>query len=159
MGRERVFGGLALVVLHFVLQVGLGLGDGVPDLATLSVLILAREAGATFAAATGFVVGLLQDALSAVAFGAGAFALALAGTLGSASRDLFVGESRLFVFWYFLVGKWGSDVVRWMVGGRDGGASILEALLVDAPLAAVYMAGCGVLAMLVVGTVADGRRG
>ena len=70
---------VALVLLHFFLHVGLGFGVGAPDLLTVGLLLAAREVGLGRAAAMGLFFGLLEDALSVLAFGANGVALTLVG--------------------------------------------------------------------------------
>jgi hypothetical protein len=95
----------ALVFVHFLLHVGLGYGRGAPDLLTVALLLAAREVRVGTAAAVGLLFGLLEDALSVLAFGANAVAMTAIGILGALTRDLFVGDSRLFAVSYFFVGE------------------------------------------------------
>jgi hypothetical protein len=77
----------ALVIVHFLLHVGLGYGRGAPDLLTLGLLLAAREVRAGAAAAVGLLFGLLEDALSVLAFGANTVAMTAIGILGAFTRD------------------------------------------------------------------------
>ena len=108
-----------LFVVHFFLHVGVGFGRGAPDLATIALLLAARDVGLGRAAALGLAFGLLEDALSVLAFGANAIAMTIVGVGGALTRDVFVGDSRLFLVWYLLVGKWLRDLVHWIAVGSD----------------------------------------
>jgi rod shape-determining protein MreD len=143
---------LLLPILHFLLHVGLGWGAWSPDLLTVGLLLVAREVRAGTAAAAGFVLGLMEDAFSILAFGANAMALTILGILGARSRDLFVGESVVFMVSYLLLGTWLRHAIHWLVAGGEGRADVTEALLVQAPVAAIYAATVGILLILVTGT-------
>lgn len=141
-----------LAVLHFLLHLGLGLGAAAPDLLTVAVLLAARRVSGAGAAVVGLVLGLVQDSLSLVAFGADAVVLAVIGFLGARSRDYFVGDSLLFVAVYLFLGKWVHDVLYLLLYSAlpsTTGADLRRVLLIDAPVAAVYAAIVGTLALLV----------
>jgi len=117
---------LTLVVLYFFLHLALGFGTAVPDLLTVALLLAARQVRAGAAAAMGFVLGLLRDSLSLVAFGADTITLTLLGYLGSRSRDFFVGDSLLFVAIYLTVGKLLHDAIYTLIGGSALGDGMLR---------------------------------
>lgn len=138
-----------LVALHFALHLSLGISGSAPDLLTVAVLVAARQLSGGAAAAVGFAVGLLEDAVSLGAFGAAAATQAIMGYVGARSRDLFVGESGLFLALYLFLGGWLQDALYYALAGavRRGGA--VQALLVQAPLAAAYAAVAGTVAVLI----------
>ncbi len=140
-----------LPVLHFLLHVGFGMGRGAPDLLAVGLLLLAREVRTGTAAGIGFFLGLLEDAFSLLAFGANALACTLLGVLGSRSRELFVGESLLFLVSYLLLGTWLRAALHWVVAGDDVRRDATQALLIEGPMDAVYAALVGVLILLVTG--------
>ncbi len=146
-----------LVLLHFFLHLGLGLGASAPDLLTVAVLLAARRLSATPAAVLGLVLGLVQDALSLASFGAEAVTQAVLGFLGAWSRNYFVGESAAFVAVYLFVGKWLHDVIFWLLARPGTGAEALSRLLLQAPLAALYAAICGIPALFVYRATAGER--
>ncbi len=134
-----------LVVLHFILHVGLGIGAAAPDLLTVALLIVAREVNMGAGAGVGLGFGLLEDAFSALAFGANAMAMTVVGALGTRTRDLFVGDSILFLPTYFFVGKAGKDLVYWLSAGDAVREPFAQAMLIESPIAAVYAALIGTL--------------
>ena len=148
---------IILVLLHFSLHLGLGLGAVAPDLLTVAVLLAARVLPGALAAVLGLGLGLLQDALALGAFGADAVAKAVIGFAGAHSRDFFVGESAGFVGIYLFVGKWVHDLLFYALARPGGGSAVLWRLLVQAPLAALYAAVCGVVALLLYRAVAGER--
>lgn len=132
--------GLALV--HFLLHVGFGL-RAAPDLLTVALLLGAREVGIGTAAALGLVAGLLEDSLSVLAFGANALAMTLVGVAGGATRDLFVGDSRLFVVTYFLFGKWLRDLIHWIAVGDVFRQPFVDQVLIGGFLGGMWAALVG----------------
>ena len=141
----------ALVFLHFVLHVGLGYGRGAPDLLTIALLLAAREVGVGTAAAFGLLFGLLEDALSVLAFGANAVAMTAVGILGALTRDLFVGDSRLFAVSYFFVGKWMRDLIHWIMVGEELRQPFLDQVVVQGALGGAYVALIGLVVMALAG--------
>lgn len=142
-----------LVVLHFVLHLTFGIAEWAPDLLTLAVLLAARQLTGGLAAGVGFMVGLLEDAVSLGAFGAAAIAQTAVGYVGARSRDLFMGESLLFLTIYFFLGAWLQDALYYAVAPAVRRGEPVEALLVYAPLEALYVSVAGVLAITVYRTL------
>ena len=133
-----------LFVLHFFLHVGVGFGRGAPDLLTIALLLAARDIGLGRAAALGLAFGLLEDSLSVLAFGANAIAMTFVGVGGALTRDVFVGDSRLFLVWYVLVGKWLRDLVHWIAVGSDVRQPFIDQVLIQGGIGSVYPAAVGV---------------
>jgi len=142
---------LLLPLAHFFLHVGFGLGGWAPDLLTVGLLLLAREVRTGTAAGIGFGFGLLEDAFSILAFGANTLALTLVGIAGARSRDLFVGESLLFLVSYLALGTWLRFTLHWLFAGEGVRGPAMEVLVLQAPVAALYAAGVGVLILLMTG--------
>lgn len=142
---------VALVAMHFFLHVGLGLGPVAPDLATVALLLASRELGMGTAAGVGFGLGLLEDALSVLSFGANGVAMALVGIVGSVSRDLFVGDSRVFLISFFSIGKLLRDLAHWIMVGEGLRQPFVDQILVQGVLGAVYTAIVGVVVLAVTG--------
>lgn len=138
----------ALTILHFFLHLGLGVGRGAPDLLTVALLLAAREVGMGGGGALGFFFGLLEDSFSVLAFGANTLALTLVGILAARTRDLFVGESRLFHFWYLALGIWLRELFFWIAGGKGLREPFLTAVAVDGTVAAFYGALIGLLLLV-----------
>jgi len=136
-----------LVVLHFVLRIGLGLGAFVPDLLIIAVLIAAREMRPASAALLGLLLGLLEGAAIPYALGPSALALTLLGYLGSRSRELFSDENPIFYLIYLFLGKWLYDGILYVVTGLQPGMG--SQLLLLSPLAAFYAALIGLAAVAV----------
>jgi rod shape-determining protein MreD len=140
-----------LVLLHFLLHVGLGVRHGAPDLLTVALLLAAREVGVGTAAGLGLAMGLLEDALSVVSFGANAVAMTAVGLLGAVTRDLFVGDSLVFLVSYFVIGKWVRDLVAWLAMGEALRQPFADQVLVQGLLGGLYAAVVGIAVMAVSG--------
>lgn len=149
---------IVLFLLHFLLHVGLGFGSGAPDLLTVALLLIAREVGVGTAAGTGLIFGLLEDALSVLSFGANALAMTVIGAAGAATRDLFVGDSMVFLVSYFVVGKFLRDVLHWVVVGETLRQPFLEQVVAQGLLGGVYAAATGILVMALTGLWREAPR-
>jgi rod shape-determining protein MreD len=134
---------ILLVVAHLLLHVTFGIGRAAPDLLTLALLLGARRVHSGPAAGLGLGLGLLQDSLTALAFGAASATYAVLGVVGSRSRDLFVGDSLLFIGLYLFAGKWLHDILYMLFAESVRSGDLLSAVLVDAPIGALYMTGAG----------------
>lgn len=147
-----------LFVLHFLLHVGFGFGVGAPDLLTVALLLAAREMGVGGGAGIGFVFGLLEDALSVLAFGANSVAMTVLGLVGATTRDLFVGDSLFFLVSYFVLGKFTRDLLHWIVVGGTLREPFVSHVLVEGLLGGLYAAVVGILVMAVTGLWREGPR-
>ena len=134
-----------LALLHLTLKVAFGVGAAAPDLLTVAMLVAARSAGPAGGAATGFGFGLLEDAFALLAFGANTVALTVTGVLGGLTRDLFVGDSRLFQVSYIFFGKLLRDALYWVLSEPSVRDSFVDHVLVLGVAQAAYAALVGVL--------------
>ena len=145
----------ALVLAHFILHVGFGYGRGAPDLLTIGLLLAARDVGLGPAAVVGLVFGLLEDALSVLAFGANTVTMTAIGIAGAFTRDLFVGDSRLFVVSYFFVGKWARDFLHWLMMGDELRQPFFQEIFVRGFVAAAYAALVGIVLLSLLGRTGE----
>lgn len=136
-----------LVVLHLVVHVAIGLGTAAPDLLAIAVLLAARRMKGSGAAAVGLLLGLLNDALALTTFGATALVFAVIGFLGARSRDLFEGDSLLFVAVYIFLGKWLRDAL-FLVMTRSASGDPWGILVTSTPIAAIYAAITAMIAIM-----------
>ena len=149
---RRIWGVAAfLILLHFGLHVSLGLGESAPDLLVVALLISARELHIGWGAGLGFFLGLLDDAFSVLAFGANTFALTLVGIGGARTRDLFVGDSLLFLTSYLVLGKWTRDLLHWVALGEGLRESFVDTMLIQSPISAAYAGLIGLVVIAIGG--------
>ena len=134
---------IVLVVVHLSIHVGLGVRGMVPDLLTVALLLGARRLSGSGAAGLGLALGLLNDALSLTAFGALALTYTIVGFAGARSRDLFEGDSLLFVAVYVFLGKWLRDLLYIMFTRSEPWSNLWS----GAPLAALYAALAAMVAL------------
>jgi cell shape-determining protein MreD len=146
---------VGLFFLHFLLHVGFGIGGAAPDLLTVALLLVAREVELGTAAGVGLAFGLLEDALSVLSFGATGFAMTVVGMVGAATRDLFVGDSLLFLGSYFLLGKWIRDLLHWVAAGDALRQPFLDQVVIQGFWAAGYAAAVGLLLTELIGLRKD----
>ncbi|MEE2905391.1 MAG: hypothetical protein VX801_03230 [Gemmatimonadota bacterium] len=144
-----------LFPLHFVLHVGFGLGRSAPDLLTIALLLAAREVGLGGASLVGLLFGLVEDSLTVLAFGANSVTMTLIGVFGGFTRDLFVGDSKLFVLSYFFAGKWVRDFLHWIIMGQELRRPFVEQVLTQASVAALYAALVGMGLVTLMGRARD----
>jgi rod shape-determining protein MreD len=134
---------ILLVVLHLGVHVAVGLRGVAPDLLTVAVLLGSRRLSGSGGAGLGVALGILNDALSLTAFGALAVTYAIIGFLGARSRDMFEGDSLLFVAAYVFLGKWLRDLIYIMLTRSAPWSDMWS----HAPVAALYAAVAGIVAL------------
>ncbi len=141
----------ALSLTHLLLHVGFGIGRAAPDLLTVALLLTAREMDMGRAAGLGLFFGLLEDALSVLSFGANSVAMTIVAALGAVTRDLFVGDSMLFLVSYFVIGKWTRDLVHWLMVGESLRQPFFDQVVVQGLIGGIYAAVVGVVLLAVTG--------
>ncbi len=137
-----------LVIVHFFLHLTLGIGVRGPDLLAVAVLLGARPLAGGGAAALGFGLGILEDAVSIAAFGLAAATYTIIAYVASRSRDLFMGEGLLFLSVYLFLGKWVQEALYYGLAAPVRRGEPVEMLLIQAPLNALYTAAAGILALM-----------
>ena len=134
---------IILVVLHLGVHVAFGVRALAPDLLTVALLLGVRRLTGAAGAGFGLALGILNDALSMTAFGAMAVTYAVIGFLGARSRDLFEGDSLLFVAAYLFLGKFLRDLLYQLLTRSHPWSDLLTTSL----LACLYAAVAGVIAL------------
>lgn len=150
---------LVLVPLHLLLKVGLGLGASAPDLLTVSLLLVAREASPPAAGAVGLLMGIVEDAVALAAFGANALARTLVGVAGSFSREIVFSDSAIVLAAYLFVGKISTDVLAWIFGAGGERLAFVEAILMHGFVASAYVVAVGLVVARLSGLGTPSRDG
>lgn len=132
-----------LVVLHFVLGVGLGLGVLAPDLLVVALLLASRRMRPGGAAGLGFVLGLLEGSATPTLFGAASLGLSVVGYLGSRSREWLAGDDPVTMAAYFFVGTLLYKALLYLVLAGMGAGGSPMALAIPALFASLYAAAVG----------------
>lgn len=136
-----------LVLLHLTLRLAFGL-TMIPDLLVVAALLGARRLGAAGAAFLGLVLGVLADSVAVVAFGATAVAFVVVCFLGSRTRNVFEGESYLFVTVYTFFGAWLIGAIRFFAGNAMARGAEPMVLITGAPLESLYVAIAAVVSLV-----------
>ena len=145
---------VALVVLHFVLQQGLGLGWLAPNLLVIALLLASRRLRPGTAAALGFALGLLEGSANDFVFGSSSLALVVLGYLGSRSREWLAGDDPLTLVAYFFAGTLLYHVLLSILLAMGGAGGSPMALLIPALLGSLYAAAVGLGASTLYRTLA-----
>ncbi len=135
---------LVLSFLHFGLSPVFASWYVSPNLLVCAVLVAARELRPGTAAALGFVLGVLEDALAVSYFGVATLLFVVIAYLGSMTRDLFLGEEPLFMGTYLFVGTWLYEA-SYLIMGAEGDP--LSYLAIRAPLSALATGVVGYMAL------------
>ncbi len=140
---------LLLVILHFVLRPFLADFRGAPDFLLLALLIFAIRARPGDAAIAGFVVGLLADALTPIAFGAGALAHTCVGYLAAWGKAVFFTENVLVSAGFIIMGTWLRDAIVLVAGRHMDQTALFWQLVVWSPIKALTTALAGILTFVI----------
>jgi rod shape-determining protein MreD len=132
-----------LVVLHFVLRVGLGLGVLAPDLLVVALLLASRRMRPGGAAGLGFVLGVLEGSANPTVFGAASLALSVVGYLGSRSREWLAGDDPVTMVAYFFVGTLLYEALLYLLLAVMGAGGSAMSLAIPALFASLYAAAVG----------------
>ncbi|MGH7629119.1 MAG: rod shape-determining protein MreD [Gemmatimonadales bacterium] len=129
-----------LVVLHFYVRPRLGATRLSPDLLLFALVTFAMRSGPGAGAAAGFIVGLVNDALSPARFGASALAHTIVGYAAAWGRAVFFADNLLVTAAFVAVGLWLRDLVLLLA---SGGGQLGSALAIYAPLQGIITAAAG----------------
>lgn len=147
--------GLAITVavlafLHFSLSPAMESWFARPNLLLCAVLIAALQISPGASAGVGFLLGLLEDAMSVSHFGLATISLVILAYVGSQARALFLGEEPLFMGTYLFLGTWLYEVATYVLLGAGGDA--WSFVLLRAPLDGLATGALGYLTLPLVRT-------
>jgi rod shape-determining protein MreD len=134
-----------LVLLHFYLRPRMGSARVSPDFLLIGLVLFAMRAGPGAGALAGFAVGVVNDALTPAAFGAGALAHTVVGYLAAWGRAVFFADNLLVNAAFVAVAVWVRDFILLLASGTGQGRLLVE-LTLNSPLQALSTA---VFALLV----------
>ncbi len=146
-----------LVGLHFTVRPILDWRSGI-DFMVVAVLLVAVRVRPGTAALVGFLLGLIADALTPEAFGAGALAMTIVGFGASSLKAAFFAENVALNAVFVFVGKLVHDIVFVVAERRLGGMTLLTQLVWWTPLAALATALVGLLVMTLLRPTLERRR-
>ena len=148
---------VAMVVLHYTLRPILDWRTSV-DFLVIAVLVVAVRVRPGTAALAGFAVGLIADALTPEAMGAGALAMTLVGFGASRLKSAFFADNVWLNAIFVFIGKVTFDAVFVLAERRLGGLELLSQLFVWTPLSALLTALVGLVVMTLVRPTLERRR-
>lgn len=134
-----------LVLLHFYLRPRLWSARVSPDFLLIGLVFFSMRAGPGAGAVAGFIVGVVNDALTPAAFGAGALAHTMVGYLAAWGRAVFFADNVLVNAGFVAVALWVRDLILLLASGTAQGRLLME-LTLSSPLQALSTA---VFALLV----------
>lgn len=133
-----------LVVLHFTLRPLLGWRVEM-DFLVVALLLAAVRVRPGVAAAIGFSLGLVSDAITPDAIGSGALAMTAIGFSASWMKAVFFADNLALNGFFFFLGKWAFDLIYLASERRLRGTSLLYQLLLWSPLSAAVTALAGIV--------------
>ena len=139
---------LALVLMHFTVRPLLGNDRLAPDFLLLALMFFAIRSRPANAAVAGFTVGILADALSPVAFGAGALAHTVVGYLQAWGKAIFFPDNLLVTSGFLFFGSWLRNFLVLLAGGQTRGAELFWALTAWSVGQAITTTVAGLLVLL-----------
>jgi rod shape-determining protein MreD len=128
-----------LVLLHFYLRPRLWNARISPDFMLIALVFFAMRAGPGAGAVAGFIVGLVNDALTPAAFGAGALAHTVVGYLAAWGRAVFFADNLLVNAGFVAAALWVRDFLLLVASGTPQGRLLVE-LTLNSPLQALSTA-------------------
>jgi rod shape-determining protein MreD len=135
-----------LVLLHFYLRPRLWSARVSPDFLLIALVFFAMRAGPGAGAIAGFVVGVVNDALTPAAFGAGALAHTVIGYLAAWGRAIFFADNLLVNAAFVAVALWVRDLLLLLASGTSQGRLLVE-LTLYSPLQALSTAAFALLVL------------
>jgi rod shape-determining protein MreD len=138
---------LVLLVLQFYLRPRLGNARVSPDFLLIGLMLFAMRSGPGAGAVAGFLIGLIEDALTPARFGAGALAHTLVGYFAAWGRSVFFADNALVNAGFVAVGLWFRDLIILVTSGTQH-PSLLAELMIYSPLQALTTAGFALLLLV-----------
>ncbi|HEU4474447.1 MAG TPA: rod shape-determining protein MreD [Gemmatimonadales bacterium] len=135
-----------LVLLHFYLRPRLWSARVSPDFLLIALVFFSMRAGPGAGAVAGFIVGLVNDALTPAAFGAGALAHTVVGYLAAWGRAVFFADNLLVNAGFVAAALWVRDLLLLVASGTPQGRLFVE-LTLNSPLQALSTAVFALLVM------------
>jgi rod shape-determining protein MreD len=137
-----------LIVLHYTLRPMLA-WRAEPDFLLIATLLVAIRVRPGVAALLGFLLGLVSDALTVHAFGAGALALSVIAFSASWLKAVFFADNTALNAFFFFVGKWAFNTLYLLVEHRFAGGELVEQIFVWSVLSAAVTAFVGLAVLLI----------
>ncbi|HEX2250142.1 MAG TPA: rod shape-determining protein MreD [Gemmatimonadales bacterium] len=138
---------LVLLVLQFYVRPRLGSARVSPDFLLIGLMLFAMRSGPGAGAVAGFLIGLVEDALTPARFGAGALAHTLVGYFAAWGRSVFFADNALVNAGFVAVGLWFRDLIILVTSGTQH-PSLFTELMIYSPLQALTTAAFAFLLLV-----------
>lgn len=138
---------LVLLVLQFYVRPRLGNARVSPDFLLIGLMLFAMRSGPGAGAVAGFLIGLIEDALTPARFGAGALAHTLIGYFAAWGRSVFFADNALVNAGFVAVGLWFRDLIVLVTSGTEH-PNLLTELMLYSPLQALTTAAFALLLLV-----------
>jgi rod shape-determining protein MreD len=138
---------LILILLDFSVRPLLGWHAEI-DFRIIALLLAAVRLRPGSAALVGCIMGLIFDALTPHAFGAGALAMTVVGYMASWLKAVFFADNLALNGFFFFAGRWAFAIVYVLAAHQANGVELVQQLLVWAPLSAAATAAAGVVLLV-----------
>ena len=139
----------ALVIMHFTVRPLLGNDRLAPDFLLLALMFFAIRSRPSSAAVAGFSVGIVADALTPLAFGAGALAHTVVGYLQAWAKAVFFPDNLFVTTGLLLGGVWVRNSLVLLAGGQMHGVELIWALTAWSIAQAITTTLTGLLVLIV----------
>jgi rod shape-determining protein MreD len=137
-----------LLILHILFHSLVGLGNSLPDLVPIALVVVVIRGGMGWAASIGFLIGVLEDSFSTSFLGLNALAWMIAGTVGGSIRGTLYGNRVALSVILVALLKMIHEVVFTVVYLWGYPGEILSRLLFRAPFSVIFSAGLALLLFL-----------
>jgi rod shape-determining protein MreD len=138
---------LVVLVLQFYLRPRLGNARLSPDFLLIGLMLFAMRTGPGAGAVAGFLIGLIEDALTPARFGAGALAHTLVGYFAAWGRSVFFADNMVVNAAFVAVGLWFRDLIVLATSGTEH-PQLLTELMIYSPLQAITTAAFALLLLV-----------
>lgn len=139
---------IGLVFLQFGLRPWLGDSRVAPDFLLVALILYTIQSRPGEGAVAGFLVGLLADAMSPAAFGAGALAHTVVGYFSAWGKAVFFAENLAVNAGFLFAGTWLRNLVVLLAAGSGLAGSGLWQMLIWSPLMGLTTALTGLTVIL-----------
>lgn len=140
---------IILLLAQFTLRPRMGSPRYAPDFALIALMFFSMRSRPGLGAVAGFLMGLVTDAVSPTAFGAGALAHTVVGYLAGWVRAIFVADNILVSALLVFGAAWLRDAIQLLAANQLSGGALGWQLLAASPLAALSSAAAALLILLI----------
>lgn len=128
-----------------------------PDFALLSVMFAGLGRGGVWGIVTGFVLGVVEDSFRPPSFGVNAFVNVIVGFISGLAGERVFHHTLSIMFLLIMGLKYVSDLLLSLHNWAEGQGGLASQLLVYSPLSALFTSAAGILILIGVSFLEEGR--